>query len=74
MNSIPSTLHPYNNKKELYNKSGSLSIEVGEVARFRQELGLGGRGGGREQFDMLFLKPNQTKYSGFCGRHQVGSL
>ena len=30
--------------------------------------------GGREQFDKEFLKPNQTKNLGFCGRRQVGSL
>ena len=29
---------------------------------------------GREQFDSLFLKPNQIKHLGFCGRCQVGSL
>ena len=34
----------------------------------------GGGGGGREQFDSLFLKRNQIKHLGFCGRCQVGSL
>ena len=28
----------------------------------------------REQFDNIFLKPNQAKHLGFCGRNQVGSL
>ena len=36
--------------------------------------GGGGGGGGEEQFDSLFLKPNQIKHLGFCGRFQVGYL
>ena len=72
MNWIPSALHPYKKKK----KRGSYRIKLGpNLLRLVRLLGLDkSKVGGREQFDSLFLKPNQIKHLGFCGRCQVGSL
>ena len=69
MNSIPSTLHPYNKKR------GHCRIKaIPDLLRLVKLLGTRARLGGGGQFDRLSLKPNETKHLGFCGRCQVGSL
>ena len=60
----------------LHKKGGSYRIKLGpDLLRLVRLLGLDkSQVGGREQFDSLFLKLNQIKHLGFCGRHWVGSL